>query len=260
MSTGFQFNSGPLQLGASPRDFALSAFEFGPYLAEAVQRYVYGTRFLMWDGRVFKYALTQGEVESYHGVRDNNSAALGFTAAPKAAAIGDRVVQITLSGRSEDDLVGGYIGLYDGGDIDTTNQRGIIGNTKSATTVDVYIDFPLHQPIVATTDSMEVFENPYRAITEVSGAQSAWVGVPCISCAAALKTWIQTWGPCMISPGNTSLDDPAANERSVYWWNNGTLAEAASSQATSESQHAGYILNGGSSGIAGPIIMLMCST
>lgn len=262
MTTRFQFNSGPLQLGASPRDFALSAFEFGPYLAEAIQRYIYGTRFLMWDGRVFKYALTQGEVESYHGVRDNNSAALSYTAAPLAAAIGDRMVQITLASRAEDDLVGGYIGLYDGGDIDTTNQRGIIGNEKSDTNdkVNLYVDFPLHQAIIATTDAMEVFENPYRAVTEVSGSSSAWVGVPCISCAAALKTWIQTWGPCMISPGNGTLDDPIANERSVYWWNNGTLAEAGSNEATSESQHAGYILNGGSSGIAGPIIMLMCST
>ncbi len=104
MTTRFQYNSGPLFDGGSPRDFALSAFEFGPYLAEATQRYIYGTRFLMWDGRVFKYALTQGEVESYHGVRDNNDAALGATAAPTAAAIGDRMVQITLGSRAEDDL------------------------------------------------------------------------------------------------------------------------------------------------------------
>ena len=262
MSKRFQYNSGPLDAveASSPRDFALSTHEFGPYQAEATQRYVYGTRFLMWDGRVFKYALSQGELESYHGCRDNNEAALSFTAAPTAHAIGDRVVRITLAGRSEDDLVGGYIGLYDGGDIDTTNQRGIIGNTKSDTTVDVYIDFPLHQPIVATTDAMEVFENPYRAVTEVSGGLSAWVGVPCISCAAALKTWIQTWGPCMISPGNSTLDDPAANERMTFWMENAVIGEVDGAGITaSKNQPAGHILNGGT-GIAGPIIMLMCST
>jgi hypothetical protein len=216
----------------------------------------------MWDGRVFKYALAQGELESYHGCRDNNEAALSYTAAPLAAAIGDRMVQITLTGRAEDDLVGGYIGLYDGGDIDTTNQRGIIGNEKSDTNdkVNLYIDFPLHQAIIATTDAMEVFENPYRAVTEVSGGLSAWVGVPCISCAAALKTWIQTWGPCMISPGNGTLDDPAANERMTFWMENAVIGEVDGAGITaSKNQPAGHILNGGT-GIAGPIIMLMCST
>ena len=260
MSTGFQFNKGPLFDGGSPRSLSLPTHEFGPYQSEATQRYIYGTRFLMWDGRVFKYALSQGELESYHGCRDNNDAALSYTAAPTAAAIGDLMVQITLDSRSEDDLVGGYIQLYDGGDIDTTCQRGIIGNTESDTTVDVYLDFPLHQPIVASTDAMEVYENPYRAVTEVSGSTSAWVGVPCVSCAAELNTWIQTWGPCAISPGNTTLDDPAADERTVYWGTNAVLFEAAVTGATSESQHAGYILNSGGSGIAGPIIMLMCST
>lgn len=263
MSTRFQYNSGPLDAveASSPRDFALSTFEFGPYQSEATQRFIYGTRFLMWDGRVFKYCLTQGEIESYHGVRDNNDAALSYTAAPLAASIGDRMVQITLASRSEDDLVGGYIALYDGGDIDTTNQRGIIGNTASDTTVDVYIDFPLHQAIIATTDAMEVFENPYRAITEVSGATSAWVGVPCVSCAAELNTWIQTWGPCMVSPGNQTLDDAAANERMTFWMSNAVIGEVDGAGITaSKNQIAGYILNGGTAGIAGPIIMLMCST
>ena len=258
MSKGFQYNSGPLDAieASSPRDFALSTHEFGPYQSEATQRFIHGTRFLMWDGRVFKYALSQGELESYHGCRATEDAALGATAAPLAAAIGNRIVQITLASRVEDDLVGGYIQLYDGGDIDTTTQRGIIGNTKSDTTVDVYIDFPLHQPIVASTDFMEVYENPYGAVSETTNEYSAWVGVPCVSCAASLNTWIQTWGPCAISPGNNSLDDPIANERSVVWAANAVIVEQPTD---SIQQYAGYILNQGT-GIAGPIIMLFCST
>lgn len=256
MSTRFQYNKGPLFDGGAPRDSALSAFEFGPYLAEATQRYVYGTRYLMWDGRVFKYALSQGELESYHGCRATEDAALGILAAPTAAAIGDRMVQITLASRVEDDLVGGYIALYDGGDIDTTCQRGIIGSTKSDTTVDVYLDYPLHQPIVASTDSTEVFENPYKAISETTDSYSAWVGVPGVSCAAALKTWIQTWGPCLVSGGET-IDTPSADARTLVWGSNAALFKTATKTS---GQIAGYILNQGSTSVAGPIIMLMCST
>lgn len=249
----------PLDWVASPHDFS-GDNQLGIYTSETTQRFIHGTRYLMWDGRVFKYALAQAELESYHGCRATEDAALSYTAAPLAASIGDRMVQITLASRVEDDLAGGYIQLYDGGDIDTTCQRGIIGNTKSDTTVDVYIDYPLHQPIVATTDAMEVYENPYGAVSEVSDAYSAWVGVPNVSCAAANNVWIQTWGPCAISPGNLTLDDAAANERMCFWLSNAVLTEVDGATGAGKNQVAGYILNQGTGGIAGPIIMLMCST
>ena len=258
MSKRFTKPFRPIGWAGSPHDFT-GDNQLGIYTAETTQRYIHGTRYLMWDGRVFKYALAHGECESYHGCCATEDAALSYTAAPSAASAGDRMVQITLGSRSEDDLVGGYIMLYDGGDIDTTNVRGIIGNTASDTTVDVYMDFPLHLPIVATTDAMEIFENPYGAVTEVTSSYSAWVGVPCVSCVAVYNIWIQTWGPACISPANATLDDPAASERTVFWTDNAALAEEAHSGVTTANQYAGYILNQGT-GIAGPIIQLFCST
>ena len=260
MSKKFQFNSGPLFGGGEPRDFALSTHEFGPNSpGETIQRFVYGTRYITWDGRVFKYmGLTTGGCVSYHGVASTLAAVTGFTTSV-AASLGAINMLITDTGIAEDQLAGAFIELYKA-TIDNSTQRQIIGNdATSGTTTRIYLEFPLSAAMTAS-DSVEVFENPYRLVSEASIQSAAWMGVPTVTASSGENIWGQTWGPCIVSPGNTSIDDPAANERSVYWWNNGTIAEAASSQATSESQHAGYILNEGSSGIAGPIIYLMCST
>ncbi len=262
MSKDFQYNKGPLDAveASSPRSLSLPTHEFGVFgNAETTQRFVYGTRYITWDGRVYKYmGLTTGGCVSYHGVR-NTLAAITTWVASVAASIGDTDMLITDTGITEDQLAGAMIALYKA-TIDNTTQVHIIGNdATSGSTTRIYLEFPL-SAAMTVSDSVEVFENPYRLVSEASAQYSAWMGVPMVTAATLNNVWGQTWGPCLISPGNQSLDDPAANERSLYWWNNGTIAEAASSEATSESQHAGYILNEGSSGIAGPQIYLMCST
>lgn len=260
MSKKFQFNSGPLFGGGEPRDFALATNEFGPNAAgDTNQLFVYGTRYITWDGRVFKYmGLTTGGCVSYHGVQSTLAAVTAFVASV-AASVGATDMLITDTGITEDQLAGAFIELYKA-TIDNSTQRQIIGNdaTVGATTR-IYLEFPLSAEMT-TSDNVEVFENPYRLVSEATAQFNAWMGVPTRTASSGENVWAQTWGPCIVSPGNQSLDDPAANERSVYWWNNGTIAEAASAQATSESQHAGYILNQGGSGIAGPMIFLMCST
>lgn len=254
----------PLDWAATPKDFTtvsgVHQLQLGLYTNESTQRFVYGTRFLSWDGRVFKYALGGTELESYHGCRGMLDAALGYTVAPANHSAGDRMVTITLASRAEDDLAGGQLLLYDLGDMDTSFVRGIIGNTKSDTTVDLYLDFPIHQPVVGATDYMEVFENPYFSVGETTDHYSAWLGVPCVSCATAKKLWIQTWGPAIISPVNATLDDPAESERTVFWSANAGIGEEAHTGITTANQYAGYLLDYGTAALPGPRIMLMCST
>ncbi len=260
MSKKFQFNSGPLSNGGEPRDFALSTHEFGPNAAgDTNQLFVYGTRYITWDGRVYKYmGLTTGGCVSYHGVANTLAAVTSFTTSV-AASVGATDMLITDTGIAEDQLAGASIELYKA-TIDNSTERQIIGNdATSGSTTRIYLEFPL-SAAMTVSDSVEVFENQYRLTSEATNESAAWMGVPTRTASSGENIWAKTWGPCIVSPGNTSVDDPAANERSVYWWNNGTIAEAASSEATSESQHAGYILNAGSSGIAGPQIFLMCST
>jgi len=264
MSKVFQYPNTPLPWHASPHDFTtvggVHGLQLGLRTAETTQRYIYGTRHITWDGRVFKYSNAVVACYSYHGAAATEAAALSWTTNAVKTAAGATSCTVAVGDRSEDDLAGAYLMINDESATDTTWLFGIIGNEASVdSTTIVYLDGAI--PVALTTsDDFEVFENPYRELSEATNSSAAWMGVPAMTAEAGYKFWLQTWGPAYISPGNLTLDDPVANERTVYWWANGTLAEAASSEATCESQHAGYILNAGSSGIAGPLIMLMCST
>jgi hypothetical protein len=261
MSKEFRYNRGPLDAveASSPRDFALSTHEFGVFgPAETTQRFVYGTRYITWDGRVYKYmGLTTGGCVSYHGVANTLEAFTGWTTAV-AGAIGDTEYVITDTGITEDQFAGAMIALYKA-TIDNTTQRHIVGNdATSGTTTRLYLEAGLSAEMTIS-DAVEVFENPYRLVSEATNEYGAWMGVPTVTAATGYNIWAQTWGPLLVSPGNTSLDDPVGSERTVFWWNNGTIQEEAS-DVTTASQYAGYILNSGNSGIAGPQIYLMCST
>jgi len=243
----------PLDWAASPHDFS-GDNQLGPYAIETTQRFIYGTRYLMWDGRVYKYANAVAAVVSYHGCHANEAAPLSYTVAPDNSAVaGSRFINPTLADRTEDDLAGGFAVMYDS-TIDDTVQRGIVGNDASATTTRIYLDYPL-AAAVTTSDYLEVFENPYREASHATSASYGWLGVPATSAGAGYKFWVQTWGPALISGG---MDMDTANYRAVRWGSNNVLFTESNS-TNAHNQIAGYILQG-STATAGPLIMLMCST
>ena len=253
MSKQFTFPNGPLPWYAGPVDFS-GANNLGLYAVETTQRFVYGTRLLAWDGRVFKYAYANGAVVPYHGCRASEAAALSYTVNPIKGFIGDTSITATVTSRSEDDLAGGYFVLYHS-TIDNTTQYGIVGNdVTSGSTTRLHLDGRI--PYASTTSFYhEIYENPYREVLEANDSYSAWVGVPMMN-ASSQNVWIQSWGPCLIS-GSETIDSPAADSRMLVWVSNAGLQKVATKESA---QTAGYILNQGSSSIAGPMIMLMCST
>ncbi len=263
MSKDFKFNKGPLFDGGSPRDFALSTHEFGIYLKETTQRFVYGTRYITWDGRVYKYmGITTEGVQPYSGCANTLPAQTDWVTAV-AASLGDRSMVVTDNSTiAEDQLAGGMVQTYNA-TIANSPQYAIVGNDKSnGTNVRIYVEFPLYQAITAN-DSIEMFANPYRLVDGqlVSHPYNAWVGVACVTAVDGENVWVQSWGPCITSPGNTSLDDAAENVRTAYFKADGSISEVDGAGVTaSENQMAGYILNQGTLGIAGPQIYLMCST
>lgn len=256
MSKYFTLPFNPLPFSASPHDFS-SDNRLGPYAVETTQRFVYSTRYLMWDGRVYKYSNALAAVYSYHGARNSLDAALGLTVVPTAGIVsaGSRFINPTLANREIDDLAGGLAVMYDIADsIDNTCTRGIIGNDASATTTKIFLDYPL-QKALTTGDYIELYENPYQALNHTTEGYSAWMGVPATSAGAGYKHWLQTFGPALISGGET-IDTPTSDYRCLRWGSNAVLYTEASK---ANGQIAGYILNQGSSSIAGPEIMLMCS-
>ncbi len=261
MSKIFTKPSRPLDWQTTPQDFT-GDLNLGIYAKETTQRYVYGTRYLTWDGRVYKYmGVTTAGCKSYHGVCNTIEAPLGWTANAVKVYAGGKLVSVTEATFAEDQLAGAMLMAYNA-TMNNSTQHHIVGNDlHGATYTDIYLEFPLPVDLDAT-DTFEVYGNPYRLV-ESSGSREthAWLGVPCVTALTGYRVWVQTWGPAVISPGNTTLDDAAVNERQVFWMGNGTLAEAGEAAVTAgEQQIAGYILNAGTADIAGPQIFLMCST
>jgi len=263
MSTNnFTLPNGPLKYISSPVD-KTGDYNLGIYTADATQRFVYGTRFVTWDGRVYKYANAVAQVYNYWGAHAYENAAVAWTALPSANNIGERKQVVTLGSRTTNDLAGGYLMIYDASETTTNYLFGIIGNNDTSTVTTIYIDSPL--PMTTTTsDACEVFENPYRETKAHAAGICPVICVPAQSAAAGYKYWGQTYGPAYISPTNSTLDDPTAGEMQVYFSGEGTtggLVEYAVS-STSENQHAGFLLNcdiATAGNMAGPLIMLQIS-
>ena len=261
MSNVFTLPHGPLGPDATPQDYTGDNV-LGIYTTETTQRYIYGTRLITWDGRIYKYCNAVAQVYNYWGALAYENAAAGYTVLPAGAAAGDRQQTVTLGSRGLDDMAGGYIAIFDASETTTTYLFGIVGNGTTATTTVVTLDHPL--PMTTTTsDYCEIFENPYRETKAHAAGICPVVCVPAQSSAAGYKYWGQTYGPAYVSPTNATLDDPATNEHTVYFSYEGTvggLVEGA--VGSTEAQHAGFILNAdiaSAGSIAGPLIMLQIS-
>ena len=263
MSKIFTFPNRPLDWAASPHDFT-GDNNLGIYTTETTQRYVYGTRYITWDGRVYKYmgVTTQG-CNSNRGAYNNSAAALEWTANAVTKSAGERVVSITQTTAGEDDYVGAQIRIYMATMANSTSHMVVGNDAAGSTYTDLYIEFPLPAALT-TSDTFEVFNNPYKAV-QVTGAAQAhagWMGIPCVTATTGYNIWVQTWGPAVVGTGNTTIDDRADHENVAHWSYNGTIREiddAESNTVAGKAQVAGYILNQGNN-IAGPQIYLMCST
>jgi len=261
MSKQFTKPFNPIQWPAAPHDFT-GDNNLGIYTAETTQRYVYGTRYITWDGRVYKYmGVTTNGCTSYRGVCGTSEAETTWVTAVAASA-GSRSLTVTdATTIAEDLLAGGMIHIYNATIANGVNMF-ITGNEASnGTNVKIYLEFPL-SAAVTTSDSEEMWHNPYRLVEGTDSREThPWLGVPCVTAASGYNVWVQTWGTTLIGPGNTTLDDAAVNERQVLWMGNGFLGETGEAAITAGYQQlAGYLQDAGTGDIAGPRIYLMCST
>ena len=242
--------------GATPKDYSRTT-ELGLHATELTQRSAVGRRAITDDGRVFRHCrATTGGVDGYHGCMSLADDVIGevitVTSPSAAASIGGLSTYITETGFVEDDpaLVGGYIFIYDasgGGQF-----RRIVHNDASLTSkTKIYVDEPWDQAI-AGTEYCEIFENPWSLCTKTATGKACIIAIPACTAAASYYFWGQTWGPCVVSPGETIV--PSGDIRQVVFGSNGAIFLETTH---SDYQTAGFVMNYNSDN--GPLLMLQIS-
>lgn len=268
-STNFPFN--PIGFQGSPHDFA-GDNNLGIYQEEATQRYVPGTRFTRWDGSVFKYGKSRDAALKSGFGAFNDSTAVNISVTAPTLTEGDRsMILVFASGDgvgadgvlAEKELVGGY--FVTGHGVTTVQNRLIIdtdgvGVTGVGGNITLHFDGPISDTLA--TPFTEVVLNPYRYLKKEGGQYQSVMGVPAANITATYFCWIQTWGPCWVTPGggDTTPGD-TINDRAAYFVGDGTVNFGTVIDALAIGhQLAGFCIDETASGTSAlPLIMLQIS-
>ena len=268
-----QYDRGPILSFAQPLDFG-SANAYAQYTAEATQRYMLGTRYITWDGSVYKYALAKGTLDPDMGVKcaaTQNLAYVTFGAAQGASA-GATSIKCTFANTDgyansglvlENELAGGSCVIFS--DTVATMRRGILGNTgvvAGGGEVTLYLDAPIQVAITAATSFIEAIASPYYGVAHDSETKHSVIGVPCAIATTGQYCWLQTWGVSWVTP--QSRVGASSLIRAVYWRHDGSLdirsLNGTFVDAYITDQYAGFVLqNTQAEAQAAPFVMLQVS-
>ena len=207
-----------------------------------------GTRYRM-DDRVFHYAKAGATLVPNLGCQIYNTQSVAYATIAEDAIIGATKLVIDVAATdgaagdgviAKDELFGGYIVIFPHSD-NSINRR-IIGNTAVDTDeMTVELDAGIPVALDTNNDHAECMASPYSDVRSTNSATKSIIGVPVVAATIGKYLWIQTWGPCWISPqaavsvGNTN--------RQVVFRYDGSLDEHDYSDAyTTKAQHAGFVL------------------
>ncbi len=269
----------PIEWPAVPHDFTVSGANhnrnLGYYAVETTQRYVWGTRGMTWDGKVFKYSRSKDTIWASRGAVNGSLVDVSDllnSNHPNTISIGDREVQVAIAandtynelGISEDELVGGLF-VVGHGAAATTECRTVIGNeaiaAATAGNIMVEVDYPF--ALQHTTGFMELPFNIYGYLLTPANLSASVVGVPNVIATTGQMVWIQSWGLCFVAAGGS--DTTPGDEwkhRMAYFVGDGTVNGANIATIEDGNQIAGFFADstetGGSVGTM-PMIMLQIS-
>ena len=257
----------PIIWPAVPHDYS-GDNNLGYYAKETTQRYVWGTRGMTWDGKVFKYSRAKGTLLSAMGVV--NSATIDVsdllnTNHPNTITAGDRSFEFTVTstegfdgtGVAKNELAGATMVI--GG----PQSRTIISNTAIAASTTGTITVTVDEPFDTTTTTgwCECPFNPYGYLIPGANTIGSFMGVPNVGVTTGQHVWIQTWGLCFVNPGgaDTTIGDSYEN-REVYFIGDGSINGGNIVTIESGFQRAGFQIDATESGTGGmPMVMLQIS-
>jgi len=172
-----------------------------------------------------------------------------------AASVGDNYLDLeeVSAGRAANAFQGGYLTPFD----TNYNQYYIVKSDASTSTYTrVYLDHPLVQAISAT-NGIQAYYSPYSKI--IDGSLSAFYTAMGKSNCGDITTdyyfWLQTAGPCWITPTGWGATCPGytSQKRDAYAWTDGTVQIQ---NTVGSLQRIGYMLPANQATIASVFIML----
>ncbi len=243
----------------------------GYYTTETTQRYIWGTRGMTWDGKVFKYGRSKDTL--YAGQGALNGASIDVSDLINSnhtltINIGDREVLVTVASTEgynegaieEDELVGAMF-VVGHGSAATTETRTVVGNEFLAAaggTMLVEVDYPF--AIEHTTGFMELPLNAYGYLLLPANTIGSVMGVPNITATTGQMLWIQTWGLCWCKPGGADTSIAGAwQNRMAYFVGDGTVNGGNVPTIEDGFQFAGFVTDSAESTGAMPMVMLQIS-
>lgn len=234
MSTQFTYPFQPLPWNAGPIDFT-SDYNLGPYTVETTQRYVYGTRYITWDGRVFKYSKSGAacythRLNAFWNTISSDTNGIDYSVLTNNQSAGDREITLTngTTAVAEDYLAGGIIIIVptEAATDCEVMTRMVIGNDAAAAAAEcrMYLETPLEQALT-TSNYAYVMPSSYNNIRysdAVNGTRSfAGLAATYVS-ASGYNFWLQTYGPCNLAQQTTYVGK-TAYYRMGYGRHDGTL-------------------------------------
>ncbi len=245
--------------------------------ASATQNYVVGTRRVTPEGRVYKYGKATAEIGhmgsglKFWSLLSNG---IGWQAPKKTQTTSESTIWLdsgkAAGGVAKDELVGGYIIIHTG-TVSNDMVRRIIANTLADK--DGFVTITVDRPwdyAIATDFGTETYPNPYMDLRQRIAAgsypvagdrRSSVAGMPTVRTVVAdMFLWIQTWGPCWVTPEGAVGASVADDRRGCFFDYEGKIIQKSAAVLTDDiQQYAGFIINREAAETGPPLFMLQIS-
>lgn len=224
------------------------------YAQQSIQQYPINSRLEFADGRLFRYgklgetntAAPIARMLSNGNLVPGSAATNGYEGTIDSTsdyAVGSTTLIIDdTTDRVENWYEDGMLAVYPSGHY---VEYRIAGN-DAATTVDdvtIYLEDPLglQTALVVSSTGITAYPSMFNNMQDQAAVgYDTPLGV-CLSntCTTAYYVWVQRRGRCIITP--TAYFGDSANERLAMYWQDGTIATAASADPSSGYLPVGYL-------------------
>jgi hypothetical protein len=222
-----------------------------------------------WDfnNRRYRYAGASGTVAPNMGVKPYNHQDIQYVSIQAAAVAGATSIYVTTTANSnyagvavKDYMKGGQVIIFSATGPEYSFTCGIIGNSALAAYGTLRIDLDTPIPFALTTsDYAEATASPWYKVTLGTGTVldqhlASCCGVPAVRATNGQYLWVQTKGPCWVSPAATL--GVGSNNRGAWFQADGSLTDQDAALA-GVGQYAGWVMaNDYGAGQGAPFIWL----